>query len=364
MTPSPPAAPTASGSARRPLRWILPLLGLVAALGLGAWLWLLHMPGAAGTPRSATLRVAPGSGLAAIADSLAALGLLDSPRRLRWAARLSGLDRGIKPGDFRLDSRMSPLEMLAALQVYSVPVRRLRMPEGGRLEDLAALAADSLGLDSARTVALGRDAGFVDSLGLRLPSLDGALFPDTYAFDALDGERELLGRLALRFREVLAELAPPEVRDTLDLRRLLTLASIVQGEYRLASEADTIAAVYVNRLERGMPLQADPTVQFLLPDGPRRLTLEDLEIESPWNTYRHRGLPPGPIGSPGRVALAAALAPARCDYLFFVARGDGSHAFARTHEEHLENRKPLDELRRRLARERRAEARRSAAGER
>jgi len=292
--------------------------------------------------------------LEAVADSLVALGLLDDPRRLRWAARWTGLDRGLQPGEFALGSWMGPRETLRRLQVYSVPVRRLRLPEGARLEDLARLGADSLGLDSARIVELGRDPGFAAGLGLALPALDGALFPDTYEYGALDDERELLRKPAERFRAVLAELAPPGVRDTLDLRRLLTLAAIVQAEYQLAGEADTIAAVYVNRLRRGMPLQADPTVQFLLPGGPRRLTLADLEIDSPWNTYRHAGLPPGPIGSPGRTALAATLAPAACDYLYFVARGDGGHAFARTHEQHLENRRPLDELRRRLARERRA----------
>lgn len=333
------------------LLWLV-VAGLGAIVALGAW--LLLAPCHRGPSRQALLQIRPGARLGAVADSLVALGLLESPLRLKLAARLTGLDRGIQPGLFTLDSRMSPLALLEVLQTYAVPSRRLRMPEGARLEDLAALAADSLGLDSLQVVELGRDRAFVAGLGLSLPSLDGALFPDTYTIGALEDERALLERLAKRFQEVFAELAPAAVRDTLDLQRLLTLASIVQAEYQLPGEADTIAAVYSNRLARGMRLQADPTVQFLLPDGPRRLTLDDLEIESPWNTYLHKGLPPGPIGSPGRIALAAALQPARCDYLYFVARGDGSHAFAKTHDEHLENRRPLDALRRRLARERRA----------
>jgi UPF0755 protein len=340
-------------------------LGLLLLLLLagGLWLrsWLLFEPARPGEERVATLRVRPGTGLAAIADSLVALDLLDDPRRLLWAARLTGLDRGLQPGDFVLSSRLGPREMLAALQVYSVPSRRLRLIEGERLEDLAGLAARELGLDSLLLVELGRDSLFAASLGLPLPTLDGALFPDTYLVSALDGERELLVRLVERFREVLAELAPPGVLDTLDLRRLLVLASIVEAEVQLSSEADTVAAVYLNRLRRGMRLQADPTVQFLLPDGPRRLRFSDLEIDSPYNTYRYSGLPPGPIGNPGKAAMAGVLAPADCDYLFFVARGDGSHAFAHTYAEHLENRKPLDELRRRLAAERRAAQRHAAA---
>ena len=185
-------------------------------------------------------------------------------------------------------------------------------------------------------------------VGIELANLEGLLYPDTYRFSRDEDEKNILRRMCDRFRLELESAFAGQIPDSLDIRRLLILASIVQGEYQLASVADTIAAVYLNRLASGMKLQADPTVQFILGENPRRLLLSDLQIDSPYNTYLYHGLPPGPINSPGSVALRAVISPAECDYLYFVASGDGSHKFAKTYEQHLENRKPLDTLRRKI----------------
>jgi UPF0755 protein len=332
---------------RRPILWVaIGVAVVLLALGKG-WAWLAHDPGWAGERVVVKLLVRPGMTLRQVADELHSLHLLDKPTRLLLAAKLLGGDRAIQVGAFILDSDMSPKAMLRQLLVFSVPMLKVRIPEGGRTSDVVGLLAREAGRDSLLMMQLVRDTSFVRLLGLKVPDLEGLLFPDTYFLSPADDERAILFKAVARFQRVMEDLAGPGAADTLDLRRITTLASIVQAEYQLSGEADTIAAVYLNRLDVDMKLQADPTVQYLLPKS-RRLYLKDLSIKSPYNTYRYTGLPPGPIGCPGKVALEAVLKPARCEYLYFVSRGDGSHDFSRTYEEHLQARKVLDGLRARL----------------
>ena len=323
------------------------ILAVVVLVGAKSWAWLAHDPGWAGERVVAKVMVNPGMTLRQVADELHRQRLLDKPQRLLLAARLLGGDRAIQVGVFILDSGMSPTGMLRQLLFFSVPMIKVRIPEGARTADAVGLLARETGRDSLLMMQLVRDTSFVRLLGVRAPDLDGMLFPDTYFLSPADDERAILFKAVARFQHLMEQLAAPAALDTLDLHRLCTLASIVQAEYQLPGEADTIATVYLNRLAIGMKLQADPTVQFLLPQS-RRLYLKDLAIRSPYNTYRHVGLPPGPIGNPGRVALQAVLEPARCDYLYFVSLGDGSHAFSRSYEEHLVARQRLDALRERL----------------
>jgi UPF0755 protein len=339
-------------STKRARRGLLAAIILLFLLAAGGWLTLIEAPAARGPVKQDTLRVQPGMTLGQISSELQARGLLASPFRLKLAARLFGLATGIQQGLFILDSSMSPREMLEALQDYAVPVRRLRVPEAARAGEIAGIVSRELELDSLRLMELVGDSLFIASFGLNQPDLEGLLYPETYLVSEVETEEQVLARLVKMSLSVIDELSPGARPKGHELRELLTMASIVQGEVQLASEADTVAAVYHNRLKQGMRLQADPTVQILLADGPRRLLLKDLEIDSPYNTYLYKGLPPGPIGNPGRVALAAAMKPAECDYLYFVARGDGSHIFAHSYDEHLENRKPLDRLRRELLRDR------------
>ena len=143
----------------------------------------------------------------------------------------------------------------------------------------------------------------------------------------------------------------------MNLHEAVILASIIQGEVMIDDEAPIVSAVYHNRLKRGIPLAADPTIQYLLPDGPRRLLNKDLEIDSPYNTYKNRGLPPGPVNNPGRIAIEAAINPADVDYIYFVAKGDGSHAFNRTHSGHLRDKQKFQQVRREVARKERTNKR-------
>jgi UPF0755 protein len=218
---------------------------------------------------------------------------------------------------------------------------KFTVPEGLTIPDVAGLAAERLGVAEDSFVAAARDGEAASAqLGMRVPSFEGFLRPDTYILPADIRARELVRVLADGFK---AEWQPAwDARlDTLKMTKLalVTLASIVEGEARVDAERETIAGVYHNRLRIGMPLQADPTVQYaiFLKRGRRKTRLfhKDYQIDSPYNTYLNRGLPPGPVNSPSRRSIEAALYPAPGKYLYFVAGRDGRHVFSRTYGEHL-----------------------------
>jgi UPF0755 protein len=191
-------------------------------------------------------------------------------------------------------------------------------------------------VDSALIASLCVDRKFLSSLGIEAHSLEGYLLPDTYLFSWQTDETEILRTFVNAFRNFYVDsLKARQAQLGLTVHEVLTLASIVEGETSLDGERATIAGVYWNRLRRRMPLQADPTIQYLLPDGPRRLRYDDLKINSPYNTYRKVGLPPGPINNPGRQSILAVLYPQTHQYFYFVADGTGGHRFSRHYSEHL-----------------------------
>jgi UPF0755 protein len=188
------------------------------------------------------------------------------------------------------------------------------------------------------------DSLLADSLGVPGPTFEGYLFPETYFVNPGISARELLELQVRTFREVFESgIAQRARQQGFTPREIVTLASIVEAEARLAAERPVIASVYRNRLTRGMPLEADPTIQYALGGHRERVLYEDLEVDSPYNTYRNPGLPPGPIGSPGRASLEAAVAPDSTSYLYFFWIGDslGTHTFSTTHEEHVRKRAGL-----------------------
>lgn len=287
---------------------------------------------------SVDVTVDSGSSAHQVAERLEEAGLVDHPRLFTLYARLRGAGSGLKSGQYRLRRSASWEELLDAIRSGRVVTHPVTIPPGFTLRQIAPRVGEIAGVPADSVLSLARDSALAAEIGVPGPGLEGYLFPETYRFAGGISPREALAAMARRYREFWG----PEERarlDSLELteRELVTLASIVEREARVAGERRTIAGVYVNRLEKGMRLQADPTVQYLLERPKERLLYADIDRvgDSPYNTYTHAGLPPGPIASPGAASLRAALDPADVPYLYFVARPDGSHVFSRTREEHV-----------------------------
>lgn len=278
-------------------------------------------------PQGAAFRVA--------ADSLHAEGFVSSPWLFRVYARLSGRDRQIRAGTYVLQHGLSWNALVNSLRKGQGIERRVTIPEGWSLAQIVPELATELGVPEDSVRAAVRDTALLHELGLATPTLEGYLFPDTYIFSYGTQARTAVRELVRHFQEVWQPQWNDRLRELgLSRNDVVTLASIIEKEARLAEERPVISAVYHNRLRVGMPLQADPTVQYALGEHHERVLYRDLEVDSPYNTYRHNGLPPGPIASPGKASIEAALFPASVPYLYFVADSDGHHEFRTTFKEH------------------------------
>ena len=310
-------------------------LVLIAAAGGGAW-WAwrtLHEPVPPAAP-GVVVVVPPGESFRAVAGRLHAAGVVAHPLLLRAYARLAGLDRSVRCGEFRFAEPISPAAVLALLQSPADGARQVTIPEGFTAEQIAAAFEERGygGRDVFRCAM--EDPALLLELQLPASGVEGYLFPDTYAFDATTPPADIVRAMVLRFRTQAADLVARREAAGLSEAAMVTLASVIEKETGQADERPLISGVFHNRLRLGMPLQSDPTVLYGRGGGRGPLTRVDLANAQPYNTYVHRGLPPGPIANPGRAALEAAVAPARTAALYFVSRNDGSHAFSETLDEH------------------------------
>ena len=313
------------------LLWRLGLVALVLGAALAAaTAFELRRPGPV-LEAPVTIGVAQGDRLGAVAQDLTDRGVLRYAVPLVVWARLTGQDRGIHYGEFTISTRQTPLELLARLTGKPDPPHPVTIPEGLAVHEVVTLLANA-GFGSEESfLCLLDDAEFLDSASLPAAGPEGYLFPDTYAFPSSTSPEFILRTMIHRFQEVSgAEFARRATRLELSEHEAVTLASLVEEETAVPDERRLVAAVFVNRLRRGMPLQSDPTVLYGRKDGSRKITRADLRRHSSHNTYTMSGLPPTPIANPGRAALEAAVDPAPVDYLYFVARGDGSHQFSTT----------------------------------
>ena len=330
----------------RPRRWAL-LLALVAGLAVGADLFF--PAGLVPRPERRAILVERGQTLNEVAGELKRVGLLRGTLGFQVMARLMRLDRHVKAGQYEFALGTTVPELLRALAQGMSGLNLITIPEGLTLLETGVLLSHHLGVPIAAFDSLGHDRAFCDSLGLEAPSLEGYLAPDTYEFLPGTPPEVALRTMVARQKEMLQRAAAG--RDSLplglSLHQLLILASIVECEAQQSRERSRVARVYLNRLARDMKLQADPTVAYGMGMTPRsRLFLRYLRNDSPYNTYLYQGLPPGPICNPGAASFEAVLDPAPSEpSLYFVARGDGSHLFARTYEEHLANIRRARELR-------------------
>ncbi|MFO0071272.1 MAG: endolytic transglycosylase MltG, partial [Gemmatimonas sp.] len=266
---------------------------------------------------------------------LAAHEVIGSTRLVRLFARMTGAETDIKPGTFQFAAGAGYRDVLDALVTGRGLMTTVVIPEGFDVRDIAPVLARALRVPEDSVRAAVTDTAWQRELDIPVPSLEGYLFPATYTFAEGTSAREAVNAMIERFLDVWK----PEWDARLQVMSIsrhdaITMASIVEKEARKAEERPLISAVYWNRVRKRMLLQADPTVQYALPQHVERVLYKDLEVDSKYNTYRYPGLPPGPIASPGEASIAAALAPADVPYLFFVARADGSHEFTETFAQH------------------------------
>ncbi len=284
------------------------------------------------------LTIRQGSSFREAAESLAAHDIIGNPRLFGFYAARRGLDRNTRYGTYLIRRGAGWNEVLDALQKGQGIVNRLTIPEGWPLWDIVPAMAKTLEIPTESLEVAVRDTLLIQRVGAPLgtTTLEGYLFPDTYDVPFGSSAREAVERLVARFEAVWKPEWTTRLGEiNMTRHQVVTLASIVEKEVRRGEERPVVAAVYSNRLRIRMPLQADPTVQFAQRRRPGRVLYKDLRVESPYNTYRRIGLPPGPIASPGAASLEAALYPANVPYIYFVARPDGYHEFRRTYEEHL-----------------------------
>jgi len=286
--------------------------------------------------------IPPGSTLRSIADSLASHRVIRSRNWFRLRARLAHIDRDAKAGIYEFPRGTSIATVLRALKSGSALQFRITLPVGGTLFDLARNAQERLSIPRESILVAARDSALLRRLGVPGPSAEGWLLPESFDFGGFDRASEVIARFVSAREHGWDATWDARAKSAgLDRATLLTLASIVEAEAKLPDDRPLIAAVYRNRLRLGMPLQADPTIEYayLLENGERkgRLYTVDYQLDSPWNTYRRQGLPPGPIGNPSREAIESVLSPASVPYLYFVAGPDGRSVFATTYSEHLRN---------------------------
>lgn len=286
-------------------------------------------------PATVSLKVANGDSLSKVAARLESNGVIKHALLIKLIARWQGNGNQIQVGTYSFHQAATPAEVLDRLVRGDVEKVSLTIPEGYTLRQIIErIAQEGFGRKD-RLTKLSYDPEFIASLKIDADSLEGYLFPETYVFTPGIDEASLLKMLVDFFNAQMSpQLLQTAKKRNLDRHQLVTLASIIEKETAVIDEMPLISSVFHNRLKRRIPLQTDPTVIYGIKDFDGNITRKHLKTPTPYNTYIIRGLPPGPIASPGLKALQAAANPAQSKYLYFVSRGDGTHQFSRTLKEH------------------------------
>ena len=311
---------------------VLAAVGILAAAGMFLWgSSQLRMPGP--LKQEVVITIERGQGVSSIADTLKAQGIITHPFLFKVVVRFSGRHTDLKAGEYQFEAGVAMASIITRLIEGRVVLRQFTVPEGFTSWQVVELLKKTEGLSGAVT---------------EIPA-EGSLLPETYSFTKDEPRAAKIAQMQAAMARTIDELwekRSPEIAVK-DKREAVILASIVEKETGVAYERARIAGVFENRLRKGMALQTDPTVIYALTNGRiqtggmgplgRRLLSKDMQIDSPYNTYKYAGLPPGPIANPGREAIAAVLNPEKNDYIYFVADGTGGHIFAATLDEHNAN---------------------------
>ncbi|WP_099188165.1 endolytic transglycosylase MltG [Tepidibacter mesophilus] len=284
-----------------------------------------------------------GSSLDSLSQTLFEKELIKNKLFFKITAKVNNMDTGIKAGLYNINQSRSNKEILDILnsgRVYKDLVK-ITIPEGFEAHQIAdRISQLGLGNKDKFMDLVNNPVNFSDDYKFLnegdILSLEGYLFPDTYFFDKKYSEKDIINVMLKRFDEIYTdEYKKVQDEKNLTLNQVISLASIIEREARLDKERSVIAGVFYNRMNINMPLQSCATVQYILGHRKSNLSFDDIRIDSPYNTYKNSGLPPGPIASPGKKSIEAALYPQNVDYLYFVAKKDGSHSFSKTYNDHL-----------------------------
>lgn len=291
-------------------------------------------------PEPVEIDIPLGSTLAQVVDTLYSREIIPSKLNMKIVAYLYGAEKKIRAGRYNIPNGMSYVKLIKLL-IDGSPVSQilLTLPEGIWQSEVAQLLQKNLNIDSANVMELSKSKSFLNYLQIEGNNLEGYLLPESYYFYSNATAEDILKKLKEEMDKFFTPKLEARMKELKMTRnQILTLASIIDGESNLVSEFKTISGVYHNRLKKGMALQADPTVQYLIRDKRKnRVLKKDLQIKSKFNTYLYTGLPPAPINNPGKDAIMAALYPEKTEYLFFVANGDGGHRFSKSLSEHEQN---------------------------
>ena len=300
-----------------------------------------------------TVRIPKGKTLKEITGILSEKNIVKSDRSFMLAVRSLGYEKDIQAGNLVLHEPKTNFRLIHQLVNGMPELVKITILEGWNIYKVAETLENTLGIHQDKVISLCMNKRFIQNMKIKAPTLEGFLFPETYYFVETESPRIILRKMVSEYQDHISDDMRNRITELgFSELQLITLASIIEGEAIYDEERKNISSVYHNRLNKGMRLQADPTIQYIIKDGPRRLLNKDLNIESPYNTYLNEGLPIGPINSPGLKSIIAALYPAESEYIYFVAKGDGYHTFSRTQEEHNFAKRQLDHLRNKVKRER------------
>ena len=280
--------------------------------------------------------IQPGMTLKQVALELSRQGLIRSPSAFQAIAYIQAKQKQVMVGEFSLSPSMPPSKILLQITSGKTILHPVTIPEGYRITEIATLLHSEGLADKELFIRQTRDKSLIRPLGIPADSLEGYLFPETYHFSKFTPEKKIIQKMVDTFREQVLkpQLLMSAKKSSLAWYEIITLASLIEKETGLDSERKIISSVFHNRLRKNMRLQTDPSVIYAMEKFDGNIRKRDLKIDSPYNTYRHKGLPPGPIANPGLKSIVAAISPIESDHLYFVSRQDGSHHFSSTLIEH------------------------------
>ena len=288
-----------------------------------------------------------GASLNEVGITLKNNNIIHNKQSFQLAVKILGYEKDIPAGRFRIEKASTNYAIIDQLVNGKQLTKKVTIREGWTISMIAKELDEKLGINTHFFEDATHNKNLLSKWGIQAKSFEGYLFPNTYQFNENELPSDIINVMVQEYKRNLSDEMLVQMNQIkMSEQEVLTLASIIEGEAIYDKERAIISGVYHNRLKKGMRLQADPTIQYILEDGPRRLLNRDLKIVSPYNTYLNKGLPPGPINNPGIESIKAALFPTESDYLYFVARGDGYHTFSKTEKQHNKAKRDFQKVRR------------------